>query len=131
MRRALALCLLLTTSALAYAQPSQLEALGLAAYTNEDVVLPAAGTVKTLTSAKATDQNVLFVTVAMDGGQVRWTRTGQAPSATYGNLALDQAVILLSVTEAQTTSFSMMSPGGIAVTAHVEYYAPVGTTPIP
>jgi len=41
----------------------------------------------------------------------------------------DQGVIVLSQQEG--ASVIMMSPSSVTVTAHVEYYAVKGTTPIP
>lgn len=131
MRRLLLTALLLALPCVAHAQAlgqSELDALQMVAYTNERVVI--ADTPIGLTVAKATDVNVVMVTVKAKGGTIIWTRTGQNPTVSYGNecvvgcvmrLSPAEGVLLLMIREDTTKT----------VTAIVEYYAPIGTTPIP
>lgn len=107
---------------------SQLEAMGLSTYTNEQITLTASP--QSLTSAKINDANVRFVTITAFGGPIRWTRTGQAPTSSYGNILLTNGVILLSQSEA--VLFQAIKYDANSTTlALVEYYAPQGTPSIP
>lgn len=107
---------------------SQLESMGLSAYTNEWVSMTGASAV--LTAAKVTDLNVQFVTIYALGGNIIWTRTGQTPTTTYGNILLVGGVILLSQPEAALWK-GISQDTTKTVYALTEYYAPQGTASIP
>lgn len=107
---------------------SQLESLGLVAYTNEWVSIT--GVAAGLNATKVADANVAFITVQAKGGNIIWTRTGQNPTTSYGNVLYSGGTILLSPAEGALLKM-IRENSRQTVNAIVEYYAAQGTTPIP
>lgn len=95
---------------------SELQALGLYAVDNENVSVATA--VANLDTAKIDLADFVFIVV--HGGDIRWTRTGTDPTATFGNKAFNRSVIELSPAEA--VLFRAISEStSVTVTLAVEY----------
>ena len=99
---------------------SDLEALGLVSKDYEDLSVTSA-TVVTLT--KATIDLYTNVVIAVDGGDIRFTRNGTDPTSSYGLVVFNRGTIgPLGQAEARLAKF--LSTSSATVTLHVEYYLP-------
>lgn len=116
---------------------SELSAMGLTAYTYEDITVATStgtGAFSTSTTTSTsfstlTSTNLSapasFVALVADGGTVRFTRNNQVPGTNYGIPLLNQGVIQLTADEASNLMMVTTSTAGVVV--HVEYYAPIGS----
>lgn len=96
---------------------SELQSLGLLANDYEDVSVGDSAAVLDSVKVEAS----VFVVVIADGGNIRWTRNGSAPSTTYGLIVINNGALYLSPSEASRLQM-IRTDTTKTVVAHVEYY---------